>query len=151
MRTERAGRPPRRGSRRDRRGRGLRGVLAPRAVPLSRTRGEVFDDLVLDAVEELESHWAAELAGLEVAVEDVPPPATGVAEFDPEVVADRGVPLGRLVRPDGLAVPTPLIVVYRRPIEARAAESEERGELVFMVVAELVAEFLGRDIDEIDP
>jgi hypothetical protein len=27
----------------------------------------------------------------------------------------------------------------------------DRADLVFMIVTELVAEFLGRDIDEIDP
>jgi hypothetical protein len=51
----------------------------------------------------------------------------------------------------GAEISAPTIVVYRRPIEARTADVEDRAELVFMVVAELVAEFLGRDIDEIDP
>ena len=45
----------------------------------------------------------------------------------------------------------PTIVVYRRPVEARARDGEDRADLVFMVVAELVAELLGRDVDEIDP
>src|SRR6202012_2579877 len=86
-----------RAPRRDRRGRGLRGTLAPAVVPVSRTRSEIFDDLVLDAVEEIEEHWATDLAGVEFAVEDVPPAsaATGV-DFDPEVVVDRGIALGRL-------------------------------------------------------
>jgi hypothetical protein len=141
------------GPNRDRRGRGLRGELAPRAVPRSRTRGEQFDDLVLDAVEELEAQWAAELAGVEFAVEDVPSfAAEPVAEFDPDVVIDRGVPLGRLLRtgiPGAQAAPT--IVVYRRPVEVRARGVEDRADLVFMIVAELVAELLGRDVDEIDP
>ena len=44
-----------------------------------------------------------------------------------------------------------MIVVYRRPVEARARDGEDRADLVFMVVAELVAELLGRDVDEIDP
>jgi predicted Zn-dependent protease with MMP-like domain len=45
----------------------------------------------------------------------------------------------------------PVIVVYRRPIEARAADAEDRADLVFIVVVDLAAEFLGRDVDEIDP
>ena len=57
---------PSRGPVRDRRGRGLRGALAPGAVPRQRTRGQQFDDLVLDAVEELEGRWAAELAARRV-------------------------------------------------------------------------------------
>lgn len=141
-----------RGPARDRRGRGLRGELAPRAVPRQRTRGEQFDDLVLDAVEELEGRWAAELAGVEFAVEDVPAvPAGASTEFDPEVIVDRGVPLGRLLRTGIPGAPAPTIVVYRRPVEARARDGEDRADLIFMVVAELVAELLGRDVDEIDP
>jgi hypothetical protein len=44
-------------SRRDRHGRGLRGRLVPDGVPLARSRAEQFDDLVLDAVEDLERRW----------------------------------------------------------------------------------------------
>jgi hypothetical protein len=143
-------RPERRARRRDRRGRGLRGHLAPAGLPLHRTRGEQFDDLVLDAVDELEEHWAAELAALEFAVEDVPADGDG-SDFDPDVVLDRGVPLGRLYR-DGLpGMEQPVIVVYRRPIESRTSDPEDRADLVFMVVVDLAAEFLGRDVDEIDP
>ena len=142
--------PARRPRRRDRRGRGVRGHLAPVGVPLHRTRGEEFDDLVMDAVDELEEHWAAELAAVEFAVEEVPSPAEDT-EFDPDVVLDRDVPLGRLYR-DGLpGIEQPVIVVYRRPIEARASDLEDRADLVFMVVVDLAAEFLGRDVDEIDP
>jgi predicted Zn-dependent protease with MMP-like domain len=135
--------------RRDRRGRGIRGHLAPVEVPLHRTRGEEFDDLVMDAVEELEEHWAAEIAGLEFAVEDVPPGPS--PNFDPDIVLDRGVALGRLFR-QGLAdIEQPVIVIYRRPIEARAEDLDDRADLIFMVVVDLAAEYLGRDVDEIDP
>ena len=136
--------------RRDRRGRGVRGHLAPVGVPLHRTRGEEFDELVMDAVDEIEEHWAAELAGVEFAVEEVPAPPEG-ADFDPDVVLDRDVPLGRLYREGLPGIEQPVIVVYRRPIEARATDVEDRADLVFMVVADLAAEFLGRDVDEIDP
>jgi hypothetical protein len=119
-------------------------------VPLYRTPAEIFDDLVMDAVDELEEHWASELAGVEFAVEEVPPlePATA---FEPDTVADRGVALGRLYRSGLAEIAAPTIVVYRRPIEARAIDVEDRADLVFMVVADLAAEYLGRDIDEIDP
>jgi hypothetical protein len=141
-----------RGPARDRRGRGLRGELAPHVIPRQRTRGQQFDDLVLDAVEELEARWAAELEGVEFAVEEVPAIARGSAiEFDPEVIVDRGVPLGRLLRAGVPGAPAPTIVVYRRPVEARAREGDDRADLIFMVVAELVAELLNRDVDEIDP
>jgi AcrR family transcriptional regulator len=130
----------------------VRGGLAPRAVPISRSKSELFDDLVLDAVEELEDRWAAELAQVEFAVEDVPPAIERAApDFDPEVIVDRGIPLGRLYRNGVAGIQRPVVVIYRRPVEARAVERDDRGDLVFMVVAELVAELLGRDIDEIDP
>lgn len=131
----------------------MRGGLAPRAVPVSRSRSEVFDDLVLDAVEELEEHWAAELAGVEFAVQEVPP-VDGPASADfvgPEIVLDRGIPLGRLYRSGSTEVTEPVIVLYRRPVEARAADRDDRADLVFTVIADLVAELLGRDVDEIDP
>jgi predicted Zn-dependent protease with MMP-like domain len=119
-------------------------------VPLRRSRSEEFDELVLDAVDELEEHWAAELAGVEFAVEDVPPVERGrSADFQPEMVVDRGIPLGQVLR--AARSTSPVVVVYRRPIEARALDRDDRGDLVFTVVAELVAELLGRDIDEIDP
>ncbi|MFN2518441.1 MAG: metallopeptidase family protein [Jatrophihabitantaceae bacterium] len=130
----------------------MRGGLAPRAMPVSRSRSEVFDDLVLDAVDELEEHWATELVGVEFAVEEVPPlDRQAAADFGPEIVLDRGIPLGRLYRGGAAEIAEPVIVLYRRPVEARALEREDRADLVFMVVAELVAELLGRDVDEIDP
>ena len=90
---------------------------------------------------------------VEFAVEDVPPAATTDTdiEFNPEVVADGPVPLGRLYRGGVESIESPVIVIYRRPVEARTADKSERADLVFAVVAELVAELLGRDLDEIDP
>jgi zinicin-like metallopeptidase len=130
----------------------MRSGLAPRAVPVSRTPSEVFDDLVLDAVEELEEHWATELAAVEFAVEEVPPlDQAAPLDFDPEIVLDRGIPLGRLYRTGTAGIAQPIVVLYRRPIEARAVDRDDRADLVFMIVAELVAELLGKDVDEIDP
>jgi hypothetical protein len=121
-------------------------MLALPGVPLARTRAEVFDDLILDAVEDLETRYGADLGALEFAVEQVPPRDADL-EFDPEVVMDRGVPLGRLFREGTPGSPEPLIVLYRRPVEARARDHLDRGEVVFAVVAELAAEYLGRDLD----
>jgi len=134
---------------RDRHGRGLRGALAPRDVPIARTPGEAFDDLVLDAVDDLDERFARELAEVEFAVEDVP--ADVASDFDPDVVSDASVPLGRLYRTGLGAVTRPVVVLYRRPIEARGLDRDDRADLVFAVVAELVAELLGKDIDDIDP
>ncbi len=121
-------------------------------MPLHRTPAETFDDLVLDAVGELEGHLAQELAGIEFAVEDVPPDLDSLpAELEPEIVVDHGVALGRLFRSGIDEIAQPVVVVYRRPIEARTPDVADRADLIFMIVAELLAEWLGRDIDEIHP
>ncbi|MGY1835173.1 metallopeptidase family protein [Blastococcus sp. SYSU DS0510] len=143
-------------SRRDRHGRGLRGRLVPAQVPLSRSRAEQFDDLVLDAVEDLERRWERELAGVEFAVEDVPwveHTDPDDALLDADVLDDAGVPLARLLparREKGEDVP-PRIVVYRRPLELRAHDREDLADLVRDVVVDQVATLLGRDPEEIDP
>jgi predicted Zn-dependent protease with MMP-like domain len=127
--------------RRDRHGRGLRGVLAPEGVPLHRTRAERFDDLVLQAVARLEPQWEAHLSGVEFAVEEIPPADANTA------AAGRGtVPLSRLD-----AGPPQRIVVYRRPLMARADGEEDLGELVFDVVVEEFARLLGIEPRDVDP
>src|SRR5258706_2877440 len=70
--------------RRDSHGRGLRGSLTPPEVPLYRSRAQRFDDLVLEAVAQLEPRWEAELASVEVAVEEIP--AADPPDDDPEPV-----------------------------------------------------------------
>ncbi|WP_342586061.1 metallopeptidase family protein [Xylanimonas protaetiae] len=131
--------PPRR---RDRRGRGLRGPLMPATLPAHRTRADQFDDLVLDAVDDLERTWARQLAGTEFAVEDVPP-------SDPAPWEDGGVPLGRCF-PAESGQPA-RVVVYRRPVELRAEDEDDLADLVHDVVVEQVAHLLARTPEEIDP
>jgi predicted Zn-dependent protease with MMP-like domain len=104
------------------------------------TRAEQFDELVLDAVERLERRWP-QLAEVELAVEEVPP-------ADAHRWSDDAVPLGRLLL-DRRNEPV-RIVIYRRPVEARAAGRPELADLVYEVVVEQVAELLGLDEDEID-
>ncbi|WP_323132221.1 metallopeptidase family protein [Kineococcus indalonis] len=140
MTTPRAHRRRRR-VRRDRHGRGLRGPLLPASLPAARTRAERFDDLVLDAVELLERRWAEQLAGVEFAVEEVPP-------SDPAPWEDEVVPLGRLFPAD--ASGPARVVLYRRPVETRAG-GEDLEDLVADVVVEQVAHLLGLDPEEVDP
>jgi len=128
--------------RRDRRGRGIRGPLLPPTAPASRTRAEKFDDLVLDVVERIERTWAKQLRGTEFAVEDVPP-------SDPAPWEDGGVPLGRCF-PAESGQPA-RVVVYRRPVEARAIDAEDLEDLVRDVLVEQVAHLLARTPEEIDP
>ncbi len=141
------GRRPRRRTTRDRRGRGLRGRLVPATVPIARTRAEIFDDLVLDAVERLERRWARELAGVEFAVEEVP---GEVNIYESDVLEDGEVPLARLLPGAGgrHGVP-PRIVLYRRPLERRAHGRDDLADLVQSVIVEQVANLLGVDPDEL--
>jgi predicted Zn-dependent protease with MMP-like domain len=127
-------------------------------VPVAQTRAERFDDLVLDAVEHLEERWAAELQGVEFAVEDVPAVHGVDPALDEDVVADEtaggAVPLGRLLpeQVDAHGQRTPArVVVYRRPLEARASDRGDLADLVHDVVVDQVARLLRLDPDEVDP
>jgi len=137
---------PGRRSTRDRRGRGLRGVGVPAGLPAARSRAQRFDDLALDAWDHVAHRWSAELADVDLAVEDVPPELTGDEE---NVLEDGAIPLARITQGDkpGQSV----LVLFRRPLEARAAGTEELAELVHDVVVEEIAAILGRDPDEVDP
>ncbi|WP_336703743.1 metallopeptidase family protein [Micrococcus terreus] len=147
-------RPVRR-RRRDRHGRGLRGPLLPPAAPARRTPGERFEDLVADAVDRL-----APRVG----------PAVEQTRFRTAMIPDRldqrisalqtwgsgsvDDPLGDSTRdPDG----TPVITLYRRPLEARAGgagTSPDHGllaELVYATLVEQWAALTGVDPAAIDP
>ncbi|NVI85939.1 metallopeptidase family protein [Actinomadura sp. BRA 177] len=126
--------------RRDRHGRGLRGPLTPPQAPVSRTRAERFDDLVDDEVRRLVQRWGRELAAVEFAVEEVP---------DLEPRFEGPVPLG-LTLPAESGLPV-RIVVFRRPVEARAAGEAERVRLVRDLLVEQVADLLGLSPESVDP
>ena len=146
-------------------------MLVPPDVPLHRTRAERFDDLVLQAVARLEPQWEAHLSGIEFAVEEIPPadsPVNGPRGPVPLSRLELGTPPGGPGGPGGPgsspAVPgapepaddedgpqPPRIVVYRRPLMARADGEDELGELVFDVVVEEFARILGIDPADVDP
>ncbi|MGH3772132.1 MAG: metallopeptidase family protein [Pseudonocardiaceae bacterium] len=142
--------------RRDRRGRGVRGLLFPATLPAARSRSERFDAIVLGALEPIDQRWHAELDRLDVAVDEVPE----VTNCDPttvtwgsDVVEDGNVPLARLV-PAGMdcaGLPTRArIVLYRRPLETRARDGVDLSDLVHEVLVEQVANYLGLDPNAID-
>lgn len=126
--------------RRDRHGRGIRGSLAPPDSPLSLSRAQRFDEMVVDAVERLDRRWRDQLAKVEFAVEDIPL----LDDWDRE-----WIPLARAFAGTG-ALP-PRIVVYRRPVETRATTRSQLPTVVNDVVVEQVAELLGVDPDDVDP
>jgi predicted Zn-dependent protease with MMP-like domain len=140
------GRPIPARRRRDRRGRGLRGSLLPDDVPAYRTRGERFQDLLLEAVEHLYQNWSTELADVEFGIDDVP-------EIPPTLTGDDPVPLAQYQPAGGKGrSATPRrIVVYRRPLEARAQDVDDLAELILDVIIHEVADMLGVDPAVIDP
>lgn len=140
--------------RRDRHGRGLRGQLYPASLPAASSRAEKFDSLVLDALEPIESRWRHELTKLDVAVDDVPEVRAEVPPAQADgLLLDGIVPLSQLVPAgvDRTGVPTRArIVLYRRPLEARAKDPGELADLVHEVLVEQVAGYLGVEPEIID-
>jgi predicted Zn-dependent protease with MMP-like domain len=114
----------------------MRGPVAPPQVPLAISRADTFRELVQDSVERLERRWP-QLAEVDFLVLDVP----GTPE--------ETVPLGGS---EPAAKDRPArIVVYRRPVEIRTKNREERALLVHEVVVEQVAELLGLSPESVDP
>jgi predicted Zn-dependent protease with MMP-like domain len=99
----------------------------------------MFDDFVLAAMQRLEILIPDQIKGVEFTVENVPVITVATGE----------VPLGRLI-PAEAGSPA-RVVVYRRPLEARAISRDDLHDLVFDVVIEQVAHLLGRRPEEVDP
>jgi predicted Zn-dependent protease with MMP-like domain len=106
------------------------------------TRRERFDALVLDSADRVRPHLGSRYAELEFAVEEVPPQ-------DPAPWEEQTAPLGRLLR--GTTIRPHRVVVYRRPVEARAQDDLDLADIVREVVTEQVAALLGVPPHEIDP
>ncbi len=119
-------------------------------MPLSRTRSESFDELVLDAVEDVEDalrddpDLAARVTAVELGVEEVPPEDVLAA-----AEAGRELPLAR-GEADAGGTATRLIV-YRRPVELRAVDPDERARLVHEVVVDALADLLAVPVERLDP
>jgi hypothetical protein len=120
--------------------------LLPAQLPGFRTRAELFDQAVLDAVADLEDRWPGQLSAIEFAVDEVPPLPTGPVLPSSDVVVDGGVPLSRFLPPgvDAKGRPTKArIVVYRRPVEMRSRHAIDLEDLVADVLEEQITAVLG--------
>lgn len=122
-----------RSRRRDRRSRGIRGPLAPAAVPISRSRSLRFDEQVLAAWDMLVAA-NPQLQFIDIAVSDVPEPDDpALSVFDP---ADAGMPAR--------------ITVYRWALELRASSDRQLRYLIKDVMTEQAAAFLAMDPARLD-
>ncbi len=119
----------------------LPGPLSPSGPDARPSRREEFDELVISLVERLARRWESELEDVEFGTEDVPQ--------IPDDWVDEPVPFGSYV--PARSGQSARIVVFRRPVELRAATRAERTALVNEVLIEHIAELLGRDPSEIDP
>lgn len=133
----------------DRHGRGMRGRLAQpnpwtgAPVPLSSRLGReaYFTRCVADAVAQVQGHCPRALQGVDVGIEDVP-------TVQPAWAPDR-VPLAAAVT-GGPGRPGQ-IVVFRRPLERRAATRKGLRILVYRTLVEQLSGLTGIPVDEIDP
>jgi len=110
-------------------------------VPVDLSTRELFDQVAVDVMSDVESRWPEELAAVELAVEDIPVlPHTWVAPR---------VPLASLV-PATQAAP-PRLVLFRRPIEHRSESRADLEALLLTVVVEQLADYLGVPAEDVHP
>ncbi|MCZ2403253.1 metallopeptidase family protein [Paenarthrobacter sp. Z7-10] len=132
-----------RARRRNRHGRGLRGDLLLPPLPGIRTRGDKFDEVVMESAERLNELWGAAMEAVNFIVEDIP------GSLEELVAAGERAPLGicRAAGVEGAAS----IIIYRRPIEQIADNFDELREIVHEVVIEQAAGILNVAPETVDP
>jgi hypothetical protein len=136
-------------SRRDRHQRGLRGPLAlpntfsrnPAKPFRSPNKADFFADAVDEAVERIGRHCPDALVGITFGIEDVP--------YLERAWTGSEVPLAAAISGDADRLSQ--VVVYRRPLEHRAATRQGLRILVYRTVVEQLAALTGRSVDELDP
>lgn len=133
--------------RRDRHQRGLRGPLAlpnpygTRARPARpASRADFFDDSVHAAVDRIATTCPDALVGVTFGIEDVP-------QLPPSWAGDR-VPLAAAVAADTERMAQ--VVVYRRPLEHRAASRRGLRILVHRTIVEQLSALTGRPVSDFD-
>lgn len=135
----------------------MRGLLLPPTVPGWRSRAERFDMAVLEAYEPIEQRWHERVSDLDVAVDEIPRiTAKGPesVQWPPEVIADGPIALARLI-PAGIDVRGNVtrarIILFRKPIERRAKDTIELGQLLHEILVAQVAIYLDVEPSVIDP
>ncbi len=112
---------------------------------------------VLEAYEPIEQRLGERIAELDVAVDEIPrisPRDPENVQWPPEVVADGPIALARLI-PAGVDVrgnaTRARILLFRKPIERRAKDSEDLTDLLHEILVAQVATYLDIDPSVIDP
>jgi hypothetical protein len=112
---------------------------------------------VLEAYEPIERRWAERVSALDVAVDEIPriaPKDPDNVQWPAEVIADGPIALARLI-PAGVDVrgnaTRARIVLFRKPIERRAKDSTDLGDLLHEILVAQVATYLGVEPSVIDP
>ncbi|MGD7786751.1 metallopeptidase family protein [Propionibacteriaceae bacterium Y1700] len=137
------------GRRRDRHDRGVRGPLAlpnlwtrrPVRPPRLPQRQDLFDAAVTTSISRVQRHCPPALRGIEFGIEEVPPPQA------PWV--DHQIPLAAAIEPVG-GQPA-RVVIYRRPLEHRAASRQGLKILVHRTIVEQLSALTGISVEELDP
>lgn len=105
-----------------------------------------FERIVADAVASLPPRLSDHLEGVRIAIEDVPPAQPrGVGDEVPLGRFDVAVPGGREAPRDGS--PPDRLVLYRRPLEARAISQHDLADLVRQTLSMQIARQAGIDDD----
>lgn len=111
-------------------------------TPAWRTRRERFDELVADMVEDFIRRWPV-VSTIEFAIEDVPP-------SDPADWEDHSMVLARLFPSDRRRGLADRIVVYRLPVEQRAARGGELEDLVRALLIDRISRVVAVSPEDLD-
>jgi hypothetical protein len=113
----------------------------PARPPRPATRADYFSDAVSEAVERIAASCPDALVGVTFGIEDVP--------YLQTAWSGQQVPLAAALEGDEERLSQ--VVVYRRPLEHRAATRRGLRILVYRTIVEQLAALTGRPVDEIDP
>lgn len=105
------------------------------------SRSAFFTRCVTDALAQVSEHCPAALVGVDVGIEEIPTVQPAWAEHPIPLAAAVSATPNRPAQ----------VVVFRRPIEHRAATRHELRLLVFRTIVDQLSELTGIPVDQIDP